>query len=179
MILFRRSVAVRRSVVDVHTATPGERIVRCTLMHSVADNQRSMTRENVINLSPSTTMKVLAGGGAFAIALFLFSIIFYNPDEISPFYKMMGCLMIIFLPIIGIDYLQRVYRFEIDEIKVRYFFYWKTIALPTQILITQNELKQVQIQDAADGRDLLKIPKDYNFDNKLPMTLKTFYAKKL
>lgn len=158
---------------------PRERVVRCTLTHSIAANQRSMTRENVINLSPSTTMKVLAGGGAFAIALFLFSIVFYKTDEISPAYQMMGSLMILFLTIIGVDYLQRIYRFEIDKIKVRYFFYWKTIALPTQILITQNELKQVQIQDAADGRELLKIPKDYNFDNKLPITLKTFYAKKL
>lgn len=138
-----------------------------------------MRTDDQIILVPSSMMKILFGGGLFVLAAFVLTLAYFNADDITFKSKVMGSVASLVMVVVALDYLQRQYRFVHDRIQVRFLYLWKKYPLPVQLQIRQNELKQVLFQDAADGKEIIKIPKDYSNNGKLVADLQAFYRDKL
>jgi hypothetical protein len=71
----------------------------------------------------------------------------------------------------AIEYLQRIFVFYPDKVRIRTVWLWRTVAVPPRIRIDITGHDEVILTDAVTGRRCLRIPRDYTLSGKLARDL--------
>jgi len=75
----------------------------------------------------------------------------------------------------AVEYLQRVFVFYPDQVRIRILWFWRTVKLPPRIDIGITARREVVLTEVANGRRVLRIPRDYTRSGKLAPELVTYY----